>query len=148
MCAVDSETRSVVEEVTVAWASDADARSPEAWTIALDDLITGLPKDLRSRVAHVSVGGTSATSLLVDTNSGKVTRGVRMYNDACPSPEVASLIDTTAPAGHTVRASTSTLSKLVRALHTLFPTARGHLPVLTQPPFLAIPRLPSLYPTA
>ena len=64
MCAVDSETRSVVEEVTVAWASDADARSPEAWTIALDDLITGLPKDLRSRVAHVSVGGTSATSLL------------------------------------------------------------------------------------
>ena len=80
LCAVDAETREQVDEVVVKWASEADASSPEAWTMALDDLLLGLSADTRRRAARLCVGGTSSSVLLVDGATGAVTRDVRMYN--------------------------------------------------------------------
>ena len=44
LCAVDVVTREQVDEVVVKWASEADASSPECWTMALDDMLLGMPQ--------------------------------------------------------------------------------------------------------
>ena len=120
LCAVDAVTREQVDEVVVKWASEAEASSPECWTMALDDMLMGLPASVRSRAVRLCVGGTSSSVLLVDGASGAVTRDVRMYNwnlaassGSSVADAVRQLMEDLTPPGHTVRAPTSTLSKVL-----------------------------------
>ena len=108
--AVDSGD-AIVGDARVPWLSDASSDWPAAWTAALWDLLAALPASVRSRCGAIAVDGTSATCLLVDAATGAPLTPALMYNDACPAalPAVKAL----APAGHTVVASTSTLSKLM-----------------------------------
>lgn len=108
--AVDSGD-AIVGDARVPWPSDASSDWPAAWTAALWDLLAALPAPVRSRCGAIAVDGTSATCLLVDAATGAPLTPALVYNDACPAalPAVKAL----APAGHTVVASTSTLSKLM-----------------------------------
>ena len=97
----------VLEEASAAW-SDAEGRQPDVWLSKLRETLQSC--DQLAKVERVAVSGTSGSCLLVDAETGKVTRGPLMYNDAVePSP----LIDAAAPAGHCTRSATSALAKLL-----------------------------------
>jgi len=95
---------------------------PADWLSALDGLFGAVPADIKSQLAHVGVSGTSATSLVVDRGAREgverpVTRGPRRYDlsvlrEPCGA-EALERIAAWAPEGHTVRAPTSSLAKLV-----------------------------------
>ena len=87
----------VLEEASAAW-SDAEGRRPEVWLSKLRETLRGCAQ--LSKVERVAVSGTSGSCLLVDADTGKVTRGPLMYNDAV---EPSSLIDAAAPPGHCTR---------------------------------------------
>ena len=124
--AVDASGQQV-DEASVRWPSEHDAADPSAWRAAVDDLLFALPLSLRAAVGRVCVGGTSATCLLVDGASGEPSRGdapVRLYNWSVDKDgaqqlgdelvgEARCLLDTACPPGHTARAGTSALAKLV-----------------------------------
>ena len=97
----------VLEEASAAW-SDAEGRQPKVWLSKLRETLQSCTE--LSKVERVAVSGTSGSCLLVDADTGRVTRGPLMYNDAVePSP----LIDAAAPAGHCTRSATSALAKLL-----------------------------------
>ena len=108
--AVDS-SGAIVADARVPWQPAASSDWPAAWTVALWDLLAGLPGSVRSGCGAIAIDGTSATCLLVDASTGAPLTPPLLYNDACPGalPAVKAL----APAGHTVVASTSTLAKLM-----------------------------------
>mmetsp|Transcript_15067 Transcript_15067/g.25501 ORF Transcript_15067/g.25501 Transcript_15067/m.25501 type:complete len:212 (+) Transcript_15067:126-761(+) len=89
----------------------ASARAP-SWKRALFGLLEDIPSELRSTVASIAIDGTSSTCMLMDDETGELLTTPLMYNEACP--EAAALVGLFAPAGHTVTAATSTLSKLVQ----------------------------------
>ena len=97
----------VLEEASAAW-SDAEGRRPEVWLSKLRETLRGCAQ--LSKVERVAVSGTSGSCLLVDAETGQVTRGPLMYNDAV---EPSSLIDAAAPPGHCTRSATSALAKLL-----------------------------------
>ena len=98
---------SVLEEASAAW-SDAEGRQPDVWLSKLRETLQSC--DQLAKVERVAVSGTSGSCLLVDADTGKVTRGPLMYNDAV---EPSSLIDAAAPPGHCTRSATSALAKLL-----------------------------------
>jgi len=116
-----------VEEASIRWSSEHDAANPDAWRAAVDDLLFALPASLRARVGRACVGGTSATCLLVDGASGEPSRGsspTRLYNWSLDKDgaeelggelvgEARCLLDAACPPGHTARAGTSALAKLI-----------------------------------
>jgi len=116
-----------VEEASIQWSSNHDAANPDAWRAAVDDLLFALPSSLRANVGQVCVGGTSATCLLVDGASGEPSRQpspTRLYNWSLDKDgaeelggelvgEARCLLDTACPSGHTARAGTSALAKLI-----------------------------------
>ena len=85
----------MLEEASAAW-SDSEGRRPEGLAQqAAGDLakLHGWPKVERESPSPAR----PAVDTVVDADTGKVTRGPMMYNDAVePSP----LIDAAAPAGH------------------------------------------------
>lgn len=74
-------------------------------------LLQDIPIKLRPFIASISIDGTSATTLIVDRNTGEPLSRPFLYNESCPDalPEVKSI----APANHTVCSGSSTLCKLV-----------------------------------
>ena len=88
----------------------------DVWLNAMETLLEQVPPELRQRTERIAVSGTSASVLVVDGNTGAVTRGPRMYDfSATGAPggdEAMRTIAAHAPAGHTVRSSTSTLPKV------------------------------------
>ena len=114
-----------VDEAVVRWPSEVDAADPDAWRAAVDDLLFALPTSVRARTARICVGGTSASCLLVDGATGEPSRGgVRLYNWSLDKDgaaelglslvaEARCLLDTSCPPGHTARAGTSALAKLI-----------------------------------
>jgi hypothetical protein len=87
------------------------------WLDALNELLSAVPPNLRQRTERIAVSGTSASVLTIDAGTGAVTRGPRMYDfSAATAPcgdEAMRIIAAHAPAGHTVRSSTSTLPKVL-----------------------------------
>ncbi|KAJ0962196.1 hypothetical protein J5N97_030024 [Dioscorea zingiberensis] len=81
------------------------------WKETLLLLLEDLPPTLRPYISSISIDGTSATTLIIDSNTGELLCKPFLYNESCPDslPFVTSI----APENHTVCAGSSTLSKLV-----------------------------------
>ncbi|PON99878.1 Carbohydrate kinase, FGGY, C-terminal [Trema orientale] len=90
-------------EETVDWA--------RSWKATLFLLLEDVPSHLRESIASISIDGTSATTLIIDSTTGEPLWRPFLYNESCPDalPTVKSI----APANHTVCSSSSTLCKLV-----------------------------------
>jgi hypothetical protein len=120
--------RLLAAQVSMAWPSRADSASPDAWAMAIDDLLANLPAGLRAHAGFACVGGTSSSCLLVNGATGRPSRPARMYDwslggqdetDALGDALVDAtweVLDEACPQGHTARAGTSTLAKLVRGV--------------------------------
>ncbi|CAN6180162.1 unnamed protein product [Urochloa humidicola] len=82
-----------------------------SWKAALFELIGDIPPALRPAISSISIDGTSATTLIIDSKTGELLAGPFLYNEIFPDalPAVASI----APANHTVCSGSSTLCKLV-----------------------------------
>jgi len=100
---------------------------PKSWLLAIESLLQNSPSYLLQATKAICVSGTSASCLLVDTHTGKVTRQPKMYDydithsrtndgdkiDPTAHIKTKHLIDKFAPNEHATRASTSALSKLI-----------------------------------
>ncbi|KAF4369621.1 hypothetical protein G4B88_021426 [Cannabis sativa] len=82
-----------------------------SWKTTLFLLLEDVPSHLRETIAAISIDGTSATTLIIDSNTGEPLWRPFLYNESCPDalPTVKSI----APENHTVCSSSSTLCKLV-----------------------------------
>jgi sugar (pentulose or hexulose) kinase len=99
---------------------------PESWTNAIESLLQKAPSHLLATTKAICVSGTSASCLLVDSTTGKVTRTPKMYDydithsrpnnsDIDPMAHIKTqeLIEQYVPKEHATRAATSALSKLL-----------------------------------
>lgn len=96
---------------------------PLSWTNAIENLLSKTPTMFLAGTKSICVSGTSASCLLVDSTTGKVSRKPKMYDyditharmnsDPVSSLRAREWIDQFAPANHTTRAATSALSKLL-----------------------------------
>ena len=109
VCVVDGATQAPLHDASVPYAE----QSPEVWVTAMETLLDGIPGAMRARITSIAVSGTSATVMLVDGRTGKVSRAPRMYDFAAAKDAVA-LASSAAPEGHTVRSATSTLAKVLQ----------------------------------
>ncbi|XP_061957978.1 D-ribulose kinase isoform X1 [Populus nigra] len=82
-----------------------------SWRAALFSLLEDVPAHLRPLVASISIDGTSATTLIVDRNTGEPLWRPFLYNESCP--DALPTVKSVAPANHTVCSGSSTLCKLV-----------------------------------
>ncbi len=101
---------------------------PESWWIAIQKLLKGCSSSSPSildSVASICVSGTSASCLIADETTLKVTRSPRMYNydivtssedfsDESRGLEAMELLEKHLPSKHTARSSTGSFAKLVK----------------------------------
>ncbi|KAE9447330.1 hypothetical protein C3L33_20788, partial [Rhododendron williamsianum] len=82
-----------------------------SWKTTLHSLLDDVPVSLRPLIASISIDGTSATTIILDSATGEALCRPLLYNESCPDalPEVKSI----APVNHTVCSGSSTLCKLV-----------------------------------
>ncbi|KAJ8450923.1 hypothetical protein Cgig2_032548 [Carnegiea gigantea] len=82
-----------------------------SWKETLFVLLEDIPFDLRPLVASMSIDGTSATTLIINSSTGEPLCRPLLYNESCPDalPAVKSI----APPNHTFCTGSSTLCKLV-----------------------------------
>ena len=110
------------------WKDEAtSANDSNEWMNALHTLLSRVPKDILESTESICMSGTSASCVLVDRSTGKVTRGgkARMYNyDVITSPidqgqtslygeKAIQCLEKFAPPKHTAKARTSSLSKIL-----------------------------------
>jgi len=113
-------------------ASSQSYDDPSAWMAAIETLLKGASKGLESdknasplaSVKSICVSGTSASCLVVDVKSNKITRKPRMYNydvvasrpeneDPIHATKAMELLEKYAPERHTARARSGSLAKLL-----------------------------------
>ncbi|KAK9177160.1 hypothetical protein WN944_029179 [Citrus x changshan-huyou] len=82
-----------------------------SWKVTLFSLLEAVPVNLRPLIASISIDGTSATTIIIDSNSGEPLWRPFLYNESCP--DALPVVKSIAPANHTVCSGTSTLCKLV-----------------------------------
>ncbi|CAK9326485.1 unnamed protein product [Citrullus colocynthis] len=82
-----------------------------SWKTTLFSLLEDVPNHYRHLVASISIDGTSATTLIVDSNTGQPLSKPLLYNESCP--DALPLVKSIAPVNHTVCSASSTLCKLV-----------------------------------
>ncbi|KAL4304290.1 hypothetical protein GQ457_10G024770 [Hibiscus cannabinus] len=82
-----------------------------SWKTTLFSLLEDVPVHLRPLVASISLDGTSATTLIIDSNTGELLARPYLYNESCP--DALPVVKSIAPINHTVCSSSSTLCKLV-----------------------------------
>ncbi|XP_022747527.1 uncharacterized protein LOC111297148 isoform X3 [Durio zibethinus] len=92
-----------VREETMDWAW--------SWKTTLFSLLEDVPVHLRPLIASISLDGTSATTLIIDGNTGEPLARPYLYNESCP--DALPVVKSIAPVNHTVCSGTSTLCKLV-----------------------------------
>jgi sugar (pentulose or hexulose) kinase len=109
ICVVDGRRQAILHEARVSYTE----QSPDVWVDAMETLLDGIPATIRASISSVAVSGTSASVMLVDSRTGKVSRGPRMY-DFAASHDAVALASSVAPEGHTVRSATSTLAKILQ----------------------------------
>ncbi|KAJ6828602.1 uncharacterized protein M6B38_362670 [Iris pallida] len=88
---------------TINWAS--------SWRETLMLLLEDLPTNLRPYIASISIDGTSATTLIVDSDTGELLSRPFLYNESFP--DALPIVKSFAPENHTVCSGSSTLCKLV-----------------------------------
>lgn len=90
-----------------------DSSASDSWLRALHSNLKALGPALCNNIRGVAIDGTSSTVLLVDGSTGEcLPPAPKLYNEAQPQPALE-YVASIAPEGHTVRAATSTLAKLV-----------------------------------
>ncbi|XP_038714428.1 D-ribulose kinase isoform X2 [Tripterygium wilfordii] len=82
-----------------------------SWKTTLFSLLEDVPVHLRPLVASISIDGTSATTIILDGNTGEPLCRPFLYNESCP--DALPIVKSIAPANHTVCSGSSTLCKLV-----------------------------------
>ncbi|XP_028765628.1 D-ribulose kinase isoform X1 [Neltuma alba] len=82
-----------------------------SWKETLFLLLEDIPSDVRKHIASISIDGTSATTLIVDSDTGEPLGRPFLYNESCP--DALPMVKSIAPPNHTVCSSSSTLCKLV-----------------------------------
>ncbi|KAB1993479.1 hypothetical protein ES319_D13G033300v1 [Gossypium barbadense] len=82
-----------------------------SWKTTLFSLLEDVPVHLRPLVASISLDGTSATTLIIDSKTGEPLAIPYLYNESCP--DALPLVKSIAPMNHTVCSGSSTLCKLV-----------------------------------
>jgi len=82
-----------------------------SWRAALFQLLGDIPRAHRPSISSISIDGTSATTLIVDSETGELLAGPFLYNESFPDALPA--VEAVAPANHTVCSASSTLCKLV-----------------------------------
>ncbi|TXG64621.1 hypothetical protein EZV62_011615 [Acer yangbiense] len=82
-----------------------------SWKTTLFSLLEDVPVNLRPLIASISIDGTSATTIILDSNTGEPLWRPFLYNESCP--DALPMVKSIAPANHTVCSGTSTLCKLV-----------------------------------
>ncbi|PVH63781.1 hypothetical protein PAHAL_2G105000 [Panicum hallii] len=82
-----------------------------SWRAALFQLLGDIPPAHRPSISSISIDGTSATTLIVDSETGELLAGPFLYNESFPDALPA--VESIAPANHTVCSASSTLCKLV-----------------------------------
>ena len=106
-------TPRIIHEDERRWSDDEGSR-PQAWLDGVQDLLRSC--SVLDRVDAVAVSGTSASALVIDAETGGVTRPPRMYNyqvEGDCGDRAMALIEETSPPGHTTRARTSAFAKLL-----------------------------------
>ncbi|EFJ28318.1 hypothetical protein SELMODRAFT_146969 [Selaginella moellendorffii] len=90
------------------------AENPAAasgWKATLFALLEEIPVAFRARVGSICLDGTSATTMIVDRNTGELLSRPVLYNESCS--QSLPFVHQIAPANHTVLTGTSTLCKMV-----------------------------------
>ncbi|CAN1125216.1 D-ribulose kinase [Linum perenne] len=82
-----------------------------SWRTTLFSLLEDVPTHLKSLVASICIDGTSATTIIVDSNTGEPLWRPFLYNESCS--DALPVVKSIAPANHTVCSGSSTLCKLV-----------------------------------
>ncbi|XP_077246432.1 xylulose kinase-1 isoform X2 [Tasmannia lanceolata] len=82
-----------------------------SWRETLFLLLEDLPVSLLPHVSSISVDGTSATTLIIDSATGELLCRPFLYNESCP--DSLAMVKSIAPENHTVCSSSSTLCKLI-----------------------------------
>ncbi|XP_034681956.1 D-ribulose kinase isoform X2 [Vitis riparia] len=92
-----------MSEETMDWVS--------SWKKTLFSLLEDVPVSLRPLIASISIDGTSATTMIIDSTTGEPLWRPFLYNESCP--DALPIVKSIAPANHTVCSGSSTLCKLV-----------------------------------
>ncbi|KAB1207360.1 hypothetical protein CJ030_MR7G017456 [Morella rubra] len=82
-----------------------------SWKSTLFLLLEDVPFDLRELIASITIDGTSATTIIVDSTTGEPLCRPFLYNESCS--DALPIVKGIAPANHTVCSGSSTLCKLV-----------------------------------
>ncbi|KAF8410515.1 hypothetical protein HHK36_003046 [Tetracentron sinense] len=82
-----------------------------SWKRTLFLLLEDVPVHLRPYIASISIDGTSATTMIVNSTTGDPLCRPFLYNESCP--DALPIVKSIAPANHTVCSGSSTLCKLV-----------------------------------
>ncbi|GKV21081.1 hypothetical protein SLEP1_g31098 [Rubroshorea leprosula] len=82
-----------------------------SWRMTLFLLLEDIPVNLRPLISSISIDGTSATTLIIDSTTGEPLSKPLLYNESCP--DALPIVKSIAPVNHTVCSGSSTLCKLV-----------------------------------
>ncbi|KAI0499825.1 hypothetical protein KFK09_018033 [Dendrobium nobile] len=82
-----------------------------SWKQTLFSLLEDVPIDLRSYIVSISIDGTSATTIIIDSKTGELLCRPFLYNESLP--DALPFVSSIAPKNHTVCSGSSTLCKLV-----------------------------------
>ncbi|KAL5985787.1 hypothetical protein ACLOJK_027774 [Asimina triloba] len=82
-----------------------------SWHETLFLLLDDLPVRHRPYVMSMSIDGTSATTLIIDSSTGVLLSRPYLYNESCPN--ALGTVKAIAPENHTVCSGSSTLCKLI-----------------------------------
>ncbi|KAL1324222.1 hypothetical protein HN51_034384 [Arachis hypogaea] len=82
-----------------------------SWKETMFLLLEDVPLELRKHVVSISLDGTSATTIIVDRDTGEPIWRPFLYNESCP--DALPMVKSIAPPNHTVCTGSSTLCKLV-----------------------------------
>nr|GEZ13558.1 xylulose kinase-1 [Tanacetum cinerariifolium] len=83
----------------------------QSWKTTLFSLLEDIPITMRSLITSISIDGTSATTLIIDSKTGEALARPLLYNESCP--DALPIVKSIAPSNHTVCSGSSTLCKLV-----------------------------------
>ncbi|KAF6160537.1 hypothetical protein GIB67_019477 [Kingdonia uniflora] len=83
----------------------------DSWKMTLFLLLEDVAVTLRPFIASISIDGTSATTIIVDSNTGEPLCTPFLYNESFP--DALPMVKSIAPVNHTVCSSSSTLCKLI-----------------------------------
>ncbi|WP_434685706.1 FGGY-family carbohydrate kinase [Pseudanabaena minima] len=101
-------------EIAAVFRFEYDIRDCKTWQLALYEVITGLPQEIRQNTRKIVIDGTSATILICD-RTGKALSPPMIYSDTCKS-EVVDQVKNIAPPKHSVCSATSSFAKLISFL--------------------------------